>query len=200
MGKKEKIVKKIITEEKTTEEKLVEETIIEEKITEEKITVDTRLGEQQIEPSKIIYFPKGIIGFENMHEFTLLKIKENAPMLILQSMSEPTLGLLVTNPYTFLSDYSIQVGDVEQQLLCLKEPSDATVLVTLSIPHGKPHLTSLSLTGPILINAQKRLGLQVPQPDKTPSHVLLKSLIDTTTDTTDEDENNKNKEQNKDIE
>ncbi len=144
---------------------------------QEKIVIQTRLGEQSIDESKIIYFPKGIIGFENMHEFTLLQINEDAPMLILQSMSEPGLGLLVADPYSFLSDYSLKVGDAEQKLLCLESAADATVLVTVSIPHGKPHLTSLNLTGPILINAHRKIGLQVPQSDAQPSHILLENLM-----------------------
>ncbi len=144
---------------------------------QEKIVIQTRLGEQSIDESKIIYFPKGIIGFEDMHEFTLLQINEDAPMLILQSISEPSLGLLVADPYSFLPDYSLKVGDAEQKLLCLESPADATVLVTVTIPHGKPHLTSLNLTGPILINAHKKIGLQVPQSDAQPSHVMLEKLM-----------------------
>ncbi len=145
---------------------------------QEKLVIQTRLGEQTIDPSKIIYFPRGIIGFEDKHEFTLLKIRDDAPMLILQSIDDPTLGLLVADPYFFFSDYSLKIGDAEQKLLCLKDAKDSTILVTVSIPHGKPHLTSLNLTGPIIINSQKKFGLQVPQSDANPPHVLLESLME----------------------
>ncbi len=143
----------------------------------EKIVVKTRLGIQEIDKSKILYFPKGLVGFENTHEFTLLQIREGAPMLMLQSIDDPNLGLLVADPYFFLPDYSLKIGDAEQKLLCLKDPSEATVLVTVSIPHGKPHLTSLNLTGPIIINSSKKFGLQVPQSDVNPKHVLIESLV-----------------------
>ncbi len=143
----------------------------------EQIVIQTRLGEQVVDKTKLLYFPKGIIGFEDKHEFTLLQVRENAPMLILQSIDDPTLGLLVADPYFFFSDYSLKIGDAEQKMLCLENPADATVLVTVSIPHGKPHLTSLNLTGPIVINSQKKFGLQIPQSDVNPPHVLLESLM-----------------------
>ncbi len=144
---------------------------------QEKIVIQTRLGEQTVDTSKLIYFPRGIIGFEDKHEFTLLQVRPDAPMLILQSIDDPTLGLLVADPYFFFADYSLKIGDAEQKLLCLDDAKDATILVTVSIPHGKPHLTSLNLTGPIIINSEKKFGLQVPQSDANPPHVLLESLM-----------------------
>lgn len=114
-------------------------------------------------PSKIIYFPRGIMGFESQHEFTLLKLRDDAPFLVLQSLDDPRLGLLVADPYSFLQDYQIKVGDAEQKLLRLKNIRQVAVLVTVSIPPGQPDKTALNLSGPILINHEAKLGLQVPQ-------------------------------------
>lgn len=127
------------------------------------LDIDTRLGPRTIETDKILYFPRGLAGFEGLHEFTLLQIKPDAPMLILQSLDQPHIGLLVADPYTFLPDYRIDVSDAEQKLLRLKVVRDVAVLVTVSIPQGKPEDMTLNLTGPILINHKERLGLQVPQ-------------------------------------
>ena len=60
--------------------------------------INTRLGQRDVEPDKVIHFPRGIIGFDEEREFTLLQIKEESPFLILQSMTTPTLGLLVADP------------------------------------------------------------------------------------------------------
>lgn len=123
---------------------------------------------------KIIYFPRGIMGFEDKHEFTLLQLKDGSPFLVLQSMDDPRLGLLVADPYSFLEDYPIRVGEAEQKLLRLQNIRQVAVLVTVSIPKGEPEKTALNLTGPILINHQAKLGLQVPQVDgKFPNQVYL---------------------------
>lgn len=127
------------------------------------IDVDTRLGPRTVETEKIVYFPRGLAGFEGLHEFTLLQIHPQGPLLILQSLDEPHIGLLVADPYAFKPDYRIDVSDAEQRLLRLKDIGDVAVLVTVSIPPGSPENITLNLTGPILINYKARLGLQVPQ-------------------------------------
>ena len=127
------------------------------------LDLDTRLGPRTIDTEKIVYFPRGLAGFEGMHEFTLLQIRQDAPLLILQSLDDPHIGLLVTDPYTFMPDYRVNVSDAEQKLLRLKDVRDVAVLVTVSIPQGKPEDIALNLTGPILINHKARIGLQVPQ-------------------------------------
>ncbi|MFV0347199.1 MAG: flagellar assembly protein FliW [Halodesulfovibrio sp.] len=136
--------------------------------------VQTRLGKQVVSMDKIIYFPRGLMGFEDKHEFTLLQLKDGSPFLVLQSMDDPRLGLLVADPYSFLEDYPIRVGEAEQKLLRLQNIRQVAVLVTVSIPKGEPEKTALNLTGPILINHQAKLGLQVPQVDgKFPNQVYL---------------------------
>ncbi len=136
--------------------------------------IQTRLGKQVVSLDKVIYFPRGIMGFEDMHEFTLLQLKDGSPFLVLQSMDDPRLGLLVADPYSFLEDYPIRVSEAEQKLLRLQNIRQVAVLVTVSIPQGEPEKTALNLTGPILVNHQAKLGLQVPQVDgKFPSQVYL---------------------------
>lgn len=137
------------------------------------VEVQTRLGLQRIDTDKVLYFPRGLMGFESCHEFTLLRMREDSPFLVLQSMDDPTLGLLVADPYSFTSNYKIRVGDAEQRLLRATDIKQLAVLVTVSIPHGKPEKTSLNLVGPILINHEKRMGLQVPQTDNDFPHQMF---------------------------
>jgi flagellar assembly factor FliW len=130
---------------------------------QQEVDINTRLGRRRISMDKVIYFPRGLAGFEEEHEFTLLQIRPEAPLLVLQSTRNHALGLLVADPYSFLPNYSVTVGDAEQKLLRLKNVRQVAVLVTVSIPPGQPELTALNLTGPILINHKMRIGLQVPQ-------------------------------------
>ncbi len=131
------------------------------------VEIQTRLGLRTVDTDKVIYFPRGLAGFEGMHEFILLQIHADTPFLVLQSMDKAHVGLLVADPYTFLEDYKVKVGDAEQKLLRLKdeERDNVAVLVTVSIPEGKPEETSLNLVGPILVNREKRVGMQIPQAD-----------------------------------
>lgn len=118
----------------------------------------------------VFLFPRGLIGFEHEREFTLVQVREDSPFLILQSMNDPRLGLLVADPFTFLSDYDVVVGEAERKMLRIENIRQVRVLVTVTIPQGRPEATTLNLTGPVVINMQTRIGLQVPQTDaKFPS-------------------------------
>jgi flagellar assembly factor FliW len=133
--------------------------------------IQSRLGKLSVPSERVLHFPRGLIGFESEREFTLLKIKEDSPFLILQSMNDPRLGLLVADPYGFIQDYDVVVGEAERKLLRIENIRQVLVLVTVTIPAGKPENTTLNLTGPVVINMQARIGLQVPQVDaKYPSH------------------------------
>lgn len=125
--------------------------------------IETRLGRQVIALDKVIHFPRGLMGFEDQHEFTLLQIKPGASFLVLQSMSDPRLGLLVADPYCFLEDYQIRLNEAEQKILNIDSREQVAILVTVSIPPGEPEKTALNLSGPILINHEAKLGMQVPQ-------------------------------------
>jgi len=127
--------------------------------------IQSRIGKLTIPAERILHFPRGIIGFENEREFTLVKIKEDSPFLILQSMNDPRLGLMVVDPYNFIQDYDVVVGDAERKLLRIENIRQVMVLVTVTIPPGKPEDTTLNLTGPVVVNMQSRIGLQVPQTD-----------------------------------
>lgn len=130
---------------------------------EQIVCIESRLGRREVQLDKVLLFPRGIIGFEQMRRFTLLQIREGAALLLLQSMEDPALGLLVADPFAFVPDYSLHVGDAEQQLLQAQDASELAVLVTATIPPGKPEQTALNLLGPIVINHQAKLGLQIPQ-------------------------------------
>lgn len=137
------------------------------------VRAQTRLGPLDIDPGKELLFPRGLMGFEDHRRFTLLKIRGEAPFLILQSLDDPKLGLLVGDPYAFLPEYRIRIGDAEQKILQATDTASLAVLVTVSIPHGQPENTSLNLSGPIVINHDARVGLQIPQADVNPPRVLL---------------------------
>ena len=138
------------------------------------IEFQTRLGPQSISFEHVLRFPRGLIGYEDKRDFALLRIREDVPFLVLQSLEDPGLGIMVADPYSFVSNYSIRLSDTEQHMLNVTRPDQVSVLVTVSIPAGRPEDTCLNLLGPVAINHEARLGLQVPQSDPgQPAKVFL---------------------------
>lgn len=132
---------------------------------QEQRVIDTRIGKRAVAQDKFIHFPQGLIGFEGNREFVLLQLSDGSPFLILQSTTSVAVGLVVADPFTFIPDFEVKLGEAEKNVLQLDDIHQVAVLVTVSIPHGEPEKTALNLSGPILINHQQRVGLQVPQVD-----------------------------------
>ena len=133
--------------------------------------VETRLGRMSLPEDRVLTFPRGLIGFMGHREFTLIQIRDDSPFLILQSLDDPKLGLLVADPYSFMTDYEVVIGEADRRLLDVASREEVTILVTVTIPQGMPERTTLNLSGPIVINNVSRLGLQIPQTEgRYPSH------------------------------
>lgn len=132
----------------------------------------TRLGERQISSDGIIYFPRGLVGIEDKREFAILSVKEDdSPFLLLQCVTDPGLGLLVADPYAFIEDYDVKIENIDRKALKIENIRQLAVLVTVTIPPDKPEDTTLNLQGPIVINTEARIGLQIPQTDANyPTH------------------------------
>ena len=78
----------------------------------------------------------GINAAMGHKEFTLLQVREESPFLVLQSLSDPSLGLLVADPYLFLTDYEVVIGEADLRALGVDSREQVTVLVTVTIPQG----------------------------------------------------------------
>lgn len=119
----------------------------------------------------VLRFPRGIIGFMGHREFTLIRLREESPFMVLQSLDDPKLGLLVTDPYNFMTEYEVVIGEADRRVLGIETREQATILVTVTIPQGVPERTTLNLSGPIVLNNEARIGLQIPQTDsRYPAH------------------------------
>ena len=137
------------------------------------IEIDTRLGRRTVQTSNNMNYPPGVAGCVRDLEFVLLQVQPNAPLLVLQSISNPHVGLLVADPYSFQPSYPVTIGDADQALLRLRHADDAAVLVTVSIPEGDPANALLNLMGPIIINHRNCVGLQVAQMGDGPAQARI---------------------------
>lgn len=138
---------------------------------ERKKIIRTRIGEREITEEGIIYFSRGLIGFDDKRDFALIQLNETSPFLLLQSLEDPGLGLLVADPYSFMDDYEVRLSEAEKRILRVENARQLAVLVTVTIPPGRPDETTLNLGGPIVINSEAKRGMQVPQVDsKYPTH------------------------------
>ncbi len=120
-------------------------------------------GTIDIEEDKIIEFPMGIIGFENLKKFALIydsEREERSKISWLQSMEEPLMVLPVISPFDIREEYSPLIED--ELTKRIGDPADADILifVTMSIPSDLTKMTA-NLKAPIIINTINRQAMQV---------------------------------------
>lgn len=119
-------------------------------------------GEVEIEDSKIISFPNGIIGFPDLKRFTLVHDEEegnSSGIKWLQSIDETGFAMPVIDPLIVCPDYSPEIDkNVISDIGDLND-DDILVLVTVTVPHDLKQMT-VNLMGPFVINVPDKRGAQ----------------------------------------
>jgi flagellar assembly factor FliW len=123
----------------------------------------TRFGVIDIAEDRVITFPKGLLGFSSNTRFCLLEPGEDACFFWLQSLDEPGLAFVVTDPSMFINDYSVPVRPEQMVELKLGKLEDAQVFVVVN--KVEQTLTG-NLQGPLIINTLTRTGEQMVLADK----------------------------------
>ena len=147
------------------------------------MTVNTRLfGEVTIDDDKIIKLEKGIVGFPDLKNFTLIYDNEggeNAKSIMwFQSLDEPQFAMPVLNPVDIVENYNPTVNDELLEPLGELTDDNLYVLVTVKVPKRLEDMT-INLKAPIIINSDNRQGGQIIVEDdvdvRFPIYDLLKS-------------------------
>ncbi len=120
-------------------------------------------GTIDIEDDKIINFPNGIIGFENLTKFALIydsEREERSKISWLQSMEEPLMVLPVINPLDLMETYTPTIEDELMKNIGNPADADLLIFVTLSIPSDIEKMTA-NLKAPLIVNTVERKAMQV---------------------------------------
>jgi flagellar assembly factor FliW len=120
----------------------------------------TRFGEIEINEDTIINFEKGILGFPKNKQFVLLDTDDTSPFKWLQSVENPNLAFVVTNPTLFVTDYQIDVEKNEMKDINVDNPDDVIILVLVTVPEDPSKMTA-NFKGPLIVNKNNRKGKQI---------------------------------------
>ena len=133
----------------------------------------TRFGVLEIATDRVISFPKGLLGFPRQTRFCLLEPGDDSCFFWLQSLDEPGLAFVVTDPAMFVPEYSVPIRPEQMEDLGLSKLDDAQVFCIVNKLDGQ--LTG-NLQGPLVVNTLSRVGEQMVLAEKrwTTRHTLLK--------------------------
>lgn len=121
------------------------------------------LGNQEVNPDTIITFPRGLPGFEDQKRFKLFHQDGSEIVYWLQSVDDEGLLFSVAHPLNFNINYSFVLTDEEEALLQVTNSEELLILIVLHKDDeggtGKPTIKG-SIKSPLVINTEKRIGLQ----------------------------------------
>jgi flagellar assembly factor FliW len=123
----------------------------------------TRFGLLTVEDDRVMSLPGGLLGFPNHNRFALVQTGTENYFFWLQSVDDPNLAFVVTDPTIFFKDYDVPVREETQQELQLTDPSFLQVFV---ICNKVGDWLTGNLLGPIVVNAENRLAQQVVLTEK----------------------------------
>jgi flagellar assembly factor FliW len=130
----------------------------------------------EIAEDRVITFPRGLLGFPDKTRFCLLEPGEDACFFWLQSLDDPSLAFVVTDPSLFVKEYSVPIRPEQMADLGLDRLEDAQVFVIVNKVDGA--LTG-NLQGPLVINTLTRGGEQLVLAEKrwTTRHSLMRVAV-----------------------
>lgn len=123
--------------------------------------ITSRFGEIEVSQEKIITMTSPILGFPKSKRFVLRPHREDSPFMWLQSLDEPKLAFVVTQPALVNPQYQPGLGSHVREELGLDGDDQPDLLVILAFSGEKHEEVTVNLLGPIVINAKKRLAKQV---------------------------------------
>ena len=123
----------------------------------------SRFGEVDVDQTRVISFPKGILGFPKYKRFVLIEAGEDSYFWWLQSIDTPDLAFVVTDPSLFVPTYKVPLKAEQMQEMGLESLTDAQVFVIVN-KRGK--VLTGNLQGPLVIHCGKCVGEQMVLSDR----------------------------------
>lgn len=116
------------------------------------------------EENKSIVFPKGLGGFDDYHEFKILRSDNpESPLYWFESVKEPRVSFTVVDPRVYGLNYLFELGDDERAALACAPDDEVLVLLMLakreSAEDAKASIYG-NIAGPILLNPRTRRAHQ----------------------------------------
>ena len=119
----------------------------------------TRFGEVEYDESSLLHFPAGLIGFPNLHGFIVMPNRKEGPLFWIQSVDDPDIAFILTDPTNFFLDYAVIPESSERNLLRIEEGDECFVLSVVTVPPDQK--ITVNLSAPILYAPKTNRAIQI---------------------------------------
>lgn len=119
----------------------------------------SRFGQLDITEEQVLQIPEGLIGIPDS-QWVLITREPESPFLWLQSLSDPEMALVVTQPEVFFPEYVLSLAEEQLQGIGLKDGDEVEVLAIVKAQGELPEW-GINLAGPLVFDAASRRGAQL---------------------------------------
>lgn len=126
-----------------------------------KIDIDRfGLKNVSVDPDSLFTFPAGVAGFESSTRFKLFHDEAGGTVFLLQSVDDSQLMFPVVAPESLDIAYEIELSDADCDLLQLRDPSEAAVVVIVYRAESGDGRIAANTRSPVILNLRTRIGMQ----------------------------------------
>ena len=122
-------------------------------------TIDSRFGEIAYDPDLVLHFPEGMIGFETLRNFVVMPNRKDSPLFWIQSVEDPQVAFLLTDPTNFFLDYRAVPDPREREKLDLSAGDECFCLSVVTVHQDKS--ITLNLAAPLFFSPGNNRAIQV---------------------------------------
>lgn len=116
-------------------------------------------GKMIYEENEIIYFEKGIPGFDELKKYIIKEVDEESPFKIMQSIEDVELGFIIISPFAVKEDYEIELSNEIIETLNIKNQNEVLLYSIVKLDSKVENITA-NLKAPLVININEKKGQQ----------------------------------------
>jgi len=135
-------------------------------------------GQIEINEENIIYFEEGIPGFDDIHEYGIIRSEEpESPFSWIQALDDPGLAFALVDPFAVKKDYDFELKAEYARALEIEDINQVVVFAVVVVPVDTAKI-SMNLKAPIIVNIRNKKAAQIIlESDKyTVRHFILDEL------------------------
>lgn len=121
--------------------------------------IQSRFGMIEYDPGSTMHFPEGMIGFEYLRDFIVIPNQKEGPLFWIQSVNDPMIAFVLTDPTNFFLDYKVVPDAVEMEKLQIGKDDECYALAVVTVREDRS--ITLNLAAPLLFTPKTNRALQV---------------------------------------
>ena len=121
--------------------------------------IETRFGQVEYDPTNLLHFPAGLIGFPTLHDFIVMPNKKKGPLFWIQAIDDTEIAFVLTDPTNCFLDYSITPDETERKQLQIDTEEPCFILSVVTVPPDQK--ISINLAAPIIFAPSSNRAIQI---------------------------------------